>query len=160
MDGTIYPGSRLLPFTIAFLQHLKTRRLGYSFFRTNRSKSTNGYLSHLATMGIVAGKEEMDTAAEATSDYIQNDLPQVRRLFILGTPSMSSEFEAEGFISTSDDPTDVPDAVVVAFDMSLSYARLCRAVWWVSQQLPYVATNPDRVCPTDQQIILVDCGAV
>lgn len=160
MDGTIYNGSTLFPFTIPFLQNLKNRGIGYSFLTNNPSKSTNDYLSHLAKMGIVARKEEMYTSAQATIEYIQNNLPHVKRLFILGTPSMISEFEAEGFISTSDDPTDVPDAVVVAFDMSLSYARLCRAAWWVSQQLPYVATNPDRVCPTDQQIILVDCGAI
>jgi NagD protein len=50
--------------------------------------------------------------------------------------------------------------VVVAFDMTLDYARLCRAAWWVSQGVPYIATNPDRVCPTDQPTVLVDCGSI
>jgi NagD protein len=49
---------------------------------------------------------------------------------------------------------------VVAFDMTLDYARLCRAAWWVSQGVPYIATNPDRVCPTDQPTVLVDCGSI
>jgi ribonucleotide monophosphatase NagD (HAD superfamily) len=26
--------------------------------------------------------------------------------------------------------------------------------------LPYVATHPDRVCPTDQPIVLPDCGSI
>ncbi len=26
--------------------------------------------------------------------------------------------------------------------------------------LPYVATHPDRVCPTDRRIVLPDCGAI
>ena len=50
--------------------------------------------------------------------------------------------------------------LVVAFDMSLEYSRLCRASWWASQGIPYVATNPDRVCPTDQRTVLVDCGSM
>jgi NagD protein len=50
--------------------------------------------------------------------------------------------------------------VVVAFDKTLQYERLCRAAWWVSQNVPYIATNPDRVCPTDQPVVLVDCGSI
>lgn len=160
MDGTIYNGSTLFPFTIPFLNNLKERGIGYSFLTNNPSKSTTDYLSHLSKMGISATKEEMYTSAQATIEYIKVNMPQAKRLFFLGTPSMISEFEAAGFVSTTDDEHDIPDAVVVAFDMSLTYSRLCRAAWWVSQQIPYIATNPDRVCPTDKKIILVDCGAI
>ena len=48
----------------------------------------------------------------------------------------------------------------MSFDKSLTYPRLCRAAWWVSQGVPYLATNPDRVCPTDQSTVLVDCGSL
>ena len=73
---------------------------------------------------------------------------------------MISQFEKAGFTSTTNSPDDVPDAVVAAFDMSLVYPRLCRAAWWISQGLPYIATNPDRVCPTNERTILVDCGSI
>ena len=73
---------------------------------------------------------------------------------------MISEFEAAGYVSTADSADDVPDAVVVAFDMTLTYSRLCRAAWWVRQGLPYLATNPDRVCPTNLPTVLVDCGSI
>ena len=79
---------------------------------------------------------------------------------MLGTPSMIREFEEAGFISTSDDAEDEPDAVVASFDMSLVYPRLCRAAWWVSRKKFYIATNPDRVCPTDKPVVLVDCGSI
>ena len=83
-----------------------------------------------------------------------------RVTLLLGTPSMVSEFVKAGFEPTTDDPDDVPDAMVVAFDMTLDYSRLCRAAWWAQQGIPYVATNPDRVCPTDQKVVLVDCGSI
>ena len=44
--------------------------------------------------------------------------------------------------------------------MSLVYSRLCRAAWWVSRKKFYIATNPDRVCPTDKPVVLVDCGSI
>ncbi len=160
MDGTIYNGSTLFPFTIPFLDNLKKLGIGYSFLTNNPSKSISDYLTHLSKMGITAVKEEMYTSAQATIEYIKLNMPEAKRLFLLGTPSMINEFEEAGFISTADDENDIPDAVVVSFDMHLTYARLCRASWWVSQYLPYVATNPDRVCPTDKKTILVDCGAI
>ena len=96
----------------------------------------------------------------ATIDYIKAHYPSAKRLFLLGTPSMISQFEKAGFISTADDAEDVPDIIVAAFDMTLNYSRLCRAAWWISQNIPYIATNPDKVCPTNEKTILVDCGSI
>lgn len=161
MDGTIYNGSTLFPFTIPFLEKLKEMGIQYSFLTNNPSKSINDYLKHLSNMGIEASAEEMYTSARATISYIKANHPKAKRLFILGTPSMISEFESAGFISTEDDPNDMPDMLVVGFDMTLSYSRLCRASWWASKKdIPYIATNPDRVCPTDKPLILVDCGSI
>ena len=81
-------------------------------------------------------------------------------LILGGAPSMISQFEAAGFTSCEDTPEDVPDIVVAAFDMTLTYKRLCRAAWWISRGLPYIATNPDRVCPTNEETVLVDCGSI
>ena len=160
MDGTIYNGNTLFPFTIAFLDKMKELGIGYSFLPNNPSKSTNDYLRHLSGMGIKAVKDEFYTSAQATIDYIRVHHPECKRLFLLGTPSMIKEFEEAGFESTDDNADDEPDAVVVSFDMSLVYSRLCRAAWWINQKKLYIATNPDRVCPTDKPLVLVDCGSI
>ena len=160
MDGTIYKGGTLFPFTIPFLNRLNTLGIGYSFLTNNPSKSVADYLRHLEKMGLPATAEELYTSAQATINYLKTNHPEAQRLFILGTPSMCEEFEKAGFISTADDPTDEPDAVVAGFDMTLTYPRLCRAAWWIQSGKPYVATNPDRVCPTDQPTVLVDCGSI
>ena len=60
----------------------------------------------------------------------------------------------------ADDPSDKPYMLIVAFDTTLVYSRLCRAAWWAKQGVPYIATNPDWVCPTDAPTILVDCGSL
>ena len=160
MDGTIYMGMTLFDYTRPFLQRLRELGITYSFLTNNPSTSIADYLHKLEGMGIEATEEEMYTTALATIDYLKTNLPEAKRLFLLGTPSMVSEFVKAGFEPTSDDPDDVPDALVVAFDMTLDYSRLCRAAWWASQGVPYVATNPDRVCPTDQKVVLVDCGSI
>jgi NagD protein len=160
MDGTIYMGDSLFPYTIPFLEKLKQMNISYSFLTNNPSKSLDDYLQKLEKMGIHATEEEMYTTTVATIDYIKAHYPEARRLFLLGTPSMISQFEKAGFISTADDAEDVPDLIVAAFDLTLVYSRLCRAAWWISQGIPYIATNPDKVCPTNLPTVLVDCGSI
>lgn len=160
MDGTIYLGSTLFPFTLKFLSDMKEAGIGYSFLTNNPSRSVADYIKKLEGLGIMAEEENMYTTSLAAIDYLKSRHPQAKRLFMLGTPSMVSQFEKAGYEACADDPDDVPDALVVAFDMSLDYPKLCRAAWWASQGIPYIATNPDHVCPTDQRTILVDCGSL
>jgi HAD superfamily hydrolase (TIGR01450 family) len=160
MDGTIYNGDTLFPYTKNFLKNLEKMGIGYSFLTNNPSKSTTDYLSHLQKMGLQVSENEIYTSAHATIAYLNHHYPDVKKLFFLGTPSMISEFEQAGFLSVPDDPNDEPDAVVVGFDPTLSYARLSRAAWWISKKKLYLATNPDFICPTDQPAILVDCGSI
>lgn len=160
MDGTIYLGSNLFPFTIDFLDSMDKAGIGHSFLTNNPTKSVADYLHKLEGMGIHATEDNLYTTSLAAIDYIKKTYPEARRLFMLGTPSMVSQFEKAGFEACADDPDDVPDVLVVAFDTTLVYPRLCRAAWWASQGIPYVATNPDRVCPTDQRVVLVDCGSL
>lgn len=161
MDGTIYLGSTLFPYTQAFLQTLRDNGISYSFLTNNPTKSSNDYLLKLQKLGIYATEEQMYTSSIATIDYIRMQYPEAKRIFTLGTPSMQAEFKKAGFEITSDSANDVPDILVVAFDTTLEYSRLCRAAWWASKtDIPYIATNPDWVCPTDQPTILVDCGSL
>lgn len=160
MDGTIYMGDRLFPFTKPFLDKLHELGLSYSFLTNNSTKLVCDYIEKLSNMGINVSKEQIYTSIPVTIDYIKNNLPEVKKLFVLGTPSMSSEFIRAGFGVTEDDDGDVPDGVVVAFDTTLTYSRLCRAAWWISKEIPYIATNPDNVCPTDKNTILIDCGSI
>lgn len=160
MDGTIYMGSTLFPYTKSFLQLLTDNGIGYSFLTNNPTKSRADYLKRLENLGIPATPDEMYTSAISTIEYIKTHFPEAKRLFLLGTPSMIKEFEDAGFESVPDSPDERPDVLVVAFDMTLTYSRLCRSTWWASQGVPYIATNPDWVCPTDKEVILVDCGSI
>ncbi len=156
MDGTLYSGGTLFPETKPFLECLARLRIGHTFFTNNSSKSVRDYVRHLERMGIPAGPENMQTSTLAPLAWLRRERPGVTRLHILGTESMRREFAEAGF---EEDDTD-PELVVVGFDPALEFARLCRAGYWIARGKPYVATHPDRVCPTDQPTLLIDCGAV
>lgn len=161
MDGTIYLGDTLFPFTKQFLSELCEMGIAYSFLTNNPTRSCQDYLEKLYRLGIYASGEQVYTSSIATIDYIHQNYPDVHRIFILGTESMQDEFRKSGFEISEDSERDLPNMLVVGFDPTLTYSRLCRAAWWASKaNIPYIATNPDWVCPTDLSTILVDCGSL
>lgn len=78
------------------------------------------------------------------------------KLYVLGTDSFKSELENAGFTITFGEP----DAVIVGFDMTLEYRRLCKAAYWIRRGKLWVSSHPDVECPTDDAMVLVDCGAI
>lgn len=155
MDGTIYLGGALFPSTIPFLDTLDELGIEFSFITNNNSRSRAAYASRLRSMGIHIAPKQVYTSAHATIHYLQETWPDVKRLFVVGTSDLKAEFTDAGFACVDDEP----EAVVVGFDTAIDYDRLSRTAYWISQSLPYIATHPDRVCPTDQPIVLPDCGA-
>lgn len=160
MDGTIYMGNTLFPFTNPVLEGFGEMGVGHSFLTNNPTRSVQAYIDKLHKMGIACTDDNMYTTSIATIDYIKTHFPQARRLFILGTPSCIEQFVKAGFEMCEDSPEDKPDVVIASFDKTLVYSRFCRTAWWISQGVPYLATNPDWVCPTDEQTILIDCGSI
>lgn len=156
MDGTIYRGSELFGCTLPFLAGLRESEITYTFLTNNTARSKGDYLAKLSRLGIEATPEQMYTAADATFSYLRHTLPQVRRVALLGTPSLAAQFASEGYT----DDWDSPEAVVVAFDTDLRYDRLCRTAYFIAQGLPFIATHPDFICPTDEPTVMVDCGAI
>jgi HAD superfamily hydrolase (TIGR01450 family) len=156
LDGTLYRGGRLFPATRPFLDRLRRLGVGASFLTNNTSLSKADYVAKLRKLGIDAGEGDVYTPADSTIVYLREKLTGVTRLAVLGTPSLCRQFEETGFAVAWDEP----QAVVVGFDTTLTYERLCKTAYWVKQGLPFIATHPDLVCPTDEPTVLVDCGSI
>jgi HAD superfamily hydrolase (TIGR01450 family) len=164
LDGTLYLGGRLFPFTLEFLARVKEMGIGRTFFTNNSSVATVGYVEKLRRLGIEAAASELYSSTTATLDYLRAKRPELVRLFVLGTPALRQEFAENGF--ALHEPTGErelhgePDGVVVGFDTTLDYKRLCRAAYWIARGKPFIATHCDAVCPTDEPTLLPDCGAI
>jgi NagD protein len=156
MDGTIYLGETLFPATRPFLTLLERLGISRTFITNNCSRSRSEYIQLFRVMGIDVGADAISSSAQATAHYLQSSLPSVKRLLVLGTAGLHDDLQLAGFEIVS----DRPDAVIVGYDPELTYDRLARTAYWISQSVPYIATHPDCVCPTDRPIVLPDCGAI
>jgi HAD superfamily hydrolase (TIGR01450 family) len=156
LDGTLYRGNRLFDETLPFLAKLCDWNIGCTFLTNNTSRSKADYVEKLRKFGIECDEAQIYTPADSTIVYLRENLPAAKTIAVLGTPSLCQQFEEAGFRID----WGAPQAVVVGFDTTLTYERLCRTAYWISTGMPYIATHPDLVCPTDEPTVLVDCGSI
>lgn len=157
MDGTLYLGDRVFDFTVELLRQIRRTGGQYLFMTNNSSKGVADYITKLAKMGIPSTREDYITSAQATAYYLQKHHPG-KRLYVCGTESLKQELRWSGF-SVTEDPEQA-ECVVMGFDTELNFKKL----WDVSyllltREIPYIATNPDLVCPTEFGSV-PDCGSV
>lgn len=154
MDGTIYLGANPIPGAPEFVDFLRESGRRFLFFTNNSSSNAHRYAEKLTAMGIPAKPSEILTSGEATIRYLLSETPH-RRVYAVGTPSFEAEIDASELKRTDTDP----EAVILAFDRTLTYAKLERACLLLREGIPYYATNPDKVCPTEYGYI-PDCGSM
>ncbi len=157
MDGTLYLGNRLFDFTVDLLHAIREQGGRYIFVTNNSSKSVAAYIEKLGKMGISAEYDDFLTSSQATAWYLKREHPG-KRLYVCGTRSLKDELSREGFEIT-DDP-DKTECIVMGFDTELSFQKLEDVSRMLcTRDLPYIATNPDYVCPTEFGSV-PDCGSV
>ncbi|MBR2937679.1 MAG: HAD-IIA family hydrolase [Oscillospiraceae bacterium] len=158
MDGTLYLGNRLYDFTTELLETIKSTGRRYLFMTNNSSKSVEDYIKKLAGLGIAATREDFITSSQATAWYLKENYPN-HRLYVCGTQSLKDELQREGFTVT-ENLADV-DCIVMGFDTELTFKKLedVSRLLLTRPGIPYIATNPDYVCPTEFGSV-PDCGSV
>lgn len=157
MDGTLYLGNQLFPFTTSLLQAVKNSGKKYLFITNNSSKSVVHYVEKLEKLGIPAEEGDFLTSSQATIYYLQKNYPG-KRLYVCGTQSLKSELAENGFEITED--PDRTECIVMGFDTELTFQKIDDvAKMLCTRDLPYIATHPDMACPTEYGSV-PDCGSV
>ena len=158
MDGTLYLGDRLYSFTTELLQTIRQKGGKYLFMTNNSSKSVEDYIKKLRKLGIESTREDFITSSQATAYYLHKH-HEGQSLYVCGTESLKAELRMEGFKVTEN--IDEVECIVMGFDTELTFQKLHDVSYLLLTRpdLPYIATNPDLVCPTEFGSV-PDCGSV
>lgn len=155
MDGTIYLGNELFPFTKDFLKKVEDTGREYYFFTNNSSKSQQAYIEKLARLGIQIKKEQMMISSHVIIKYLKEYYDK-KSIYVVGTPSLIQEFESFDMNLTEEDP----DIVVLGFDTTLTYEKLFKACHYIRNGCTYFGINPDWNCPMEGGTFIPDCGSM
>lgn len=156
MDGTLYLGDNLFSFTTELLKAINDAGKRYMFMTNNSSKSVDDYIKKLKRLGISSTRKDFITSSQATAYYLKKHHKNAR-LYVCGTRSLIDELQNEGFVVTNN--IDDVDCIVLGNDQELTFKKLediCKIL--LSRDVPYIATNPDYVCPTEFGSV-PDCGS-
>ncbi|MGE5606446.1 MAG: HAD-IIA family hydrolase [Bacteroidota bacterium] len=153
LDGTFYLGDTLFPWSLDFIHRVKKLGKNFIFVTNNSSRNAAYYVTKLTKMGVELKSDQVFTSGEATRYFLRlNNYPS--NIYLVGTPDLEDEFRQAGYDLTTDDPA----AVVLGFDLTLTYAKLCQACNLIRNGVPFIATHPDFNCPTPEGPI-PDCGS-
>ena len=159
MDGTLYLGEQLFDFTKPLLTAIRKCGGRYLYLTNNSSKSVPDYVKKMQRLGVPAEESDFLTSAQATAWYLHRHHDGAR-LYVCGTDSLQRELAAEGFPIVNSEP-DSAQCIVMGYDTELTYQKLLDVSRLLTEQpeMPYIATNPDLVCPTEFGFV-PDCGSV
>jgi len=157
LDGTLYLGDTLFPGAKELLACIRARGGQYRFLTNNSSRSVAAYVEKLARLGVAAEESDFLTSVDALSYYLREHGGEDKRYYVCGTESMKSQLRAAGF-AIAEGRADA-DALLMGFDTELTFQKLEDACILLGQGVPYIATNPDWVCPTSYGFV-PDCGSV
>ena len=155
MDGTIYLGNKVFPYTKRFLEYLKDIGIDYIFYTNNSSQNALHYISKLQGMGITATPEMLLMSTHVLLNYLASLDKRYKKVFVAGTEALKNDFINAGYTLSDTDP----DFVILGFDTDIDYDRLTRLCDFIRKGLPYYGVHIDYNCPVEGGFI-PDCGSL
>ena len=157
MDGTIYLDEELFDGTVDFLNYVKEIGGRYLFLTNNSSRSVDAYVQKMARLGIETTTEDFLTSTDATILYLKANYPGVK-CYAFGTETFKDQLR-KGGICITDKLEDDIGLLLCGFDTELTFQKLEDSCILLGRGVPFIATNPDWVCPTWYGYV-PDCGSV
>jgi HAD superfamily hydrolase (TIGR01450 family) len=155
MDGTLYLGDEVIEGAHEFIRTLEETGRRYIYLTNNSSRAGTDYIARLRKLGFPCEAENVFTSGMATALYLQAHHPGAG-VYLVGTLALRQELEAAG-VRIVEEGAQV---VAAGFDTELTYAKLDRAVHFLRRGAPFIAANPDWVCPMPRGEVLPDCGSI
>ena len=173
MDGTVYLGTQWIDGARDFLDAVERSGREYVFLTNNSSKDPLSYVDKLAKMGLNVAREKIITSGDASIEVLQRDYAG-KRVYLLGNDLLKKQFADAGIVLVNEEldrhyaecgyivadmEKSTAETVVVGFDTSLDYLKMCVVCDLIRGGLPYVSTHPDFNCPTETGFI-PDAGSI
>lgn len=152
LDGTVYLDETPIGDVKGTLARLRAMHKRIVFLTNNSSKTEAEYRQKLTRIGLWGDGDLVYTSAMATAEYVAARFPH-KRVYLLATDAVKEEFSR-----TVPLVEEAPDVVILAYDTTLTFAKMKRFNEFLAGGAVFLATHPDAVCPT-AGVPMPDVGA-
>ena len=155
MDGTLYLGDNVFPGAVEFIRTLERTGRRYIYLTNNSSRAGIDYVNRLSKLGFPCTADNIFSSGMAMGLYLNQVYPG-KPVCLVGNSALRWELESYGIVIDEEHA----EVVVAGFDTELDYHKLDRAVHFLRKGTPFLACNPDWVCPMPAGEVLPDCGSI
>ncbi|SRR6266852_2888817 len=154
LDGVIYRGDQLLPGARDFVHWLDVTGRQVLFVSNNSLATPIEVAEKLAHLGVPSPEGRVITAGHAAARVLASRFPG-GRIYVLGTPAIERMVEEVGLhpVWRERPDGDIPEAVLVGIDRTLTYDRLSRAVHALLSGAAFFAINRDPLIPAQHGFV-------
>ena len=152
LDGTVYLDETPIGDVKGTLARLRAMDKRIVFLTNNSSKTEAEYRQKLARIGLWGEGDLVYTSAMATAEHVAARFPH-KRVYLLATDAVKEEFSR-----TVPLVEEAPDVVILAYDTTLTFAKMKRFNEFLAGGAVFLATHPDAGCPT-AGVSMPDVGA-
>lgn len=152
LDGTVYLDETPIGDVQNTLARLRAMHKRIVFLTNNSSKTEAEYRQKLTRIGLWGDGDLVYTSAMATAEYVAARFPH-KRVYLLATDAVKEEFSR-----TVPLVEEAPDVVILAYDTTLTFAKMKSFNEFLAGGAVFLATHPDAVCPT-AGVSMPDVGA-
>ncbi len=158
LDGVLVKDKALNPFpdTLEFLDFLEKNSLPFRVVSNNSTRPPKEMLENLRQKGVILPEDRFISPLVVLPEYLRNK--KLHRLFVIGTPSLKSYLQEEGFQVVDDHKVD---AVVIGQDRSLDFQKIKTATSAVFlQNAKIIPVNLSRIVKDDDGLYFPGAGSV
>jgi HAD superfamily hydrolase (TIGR01450 family) len=167
LDGVVYRGADPVPGVAEVLAARAAAGDDIVYVTNNSMHYRADYVTRLSAMGCPVHPDRIVTSARATALFLRDEMPDVKRVLVVGAGGLERELHDVGLevVSSGQVATRAvqegidgyeaarrPGAVVVGLDPNVTYLRIAVAADAVRAGARFVATNRDPVYPTERGI--------
>lgn len=156
LDGTMYLGDRLIPDADEAVATLRDSGIEVLFLSNKPIARPSDYSRKLSGLGVPATPDDVINSSSITATYLANH-HSADPVFVVGEAPLRDKLREQG-LTLTDDP-DESRVLLASMDRDFDYDTLTTALHAMDAETTFLATNPDRTCPTDNGEI-PDCGGM
>jgi glycerol-1-phosphatase len=143
LDGVLYRGDQPVPGAAGAIRALRDLGKRVAFVTNNSSRTPQQVVSHLSSVGVEAGVDEVETSSLTAASGLRD--VGVGAAFVIGEHGLRAALEAAGVTIVG--PDEPADAVMVGWDRSLTYDALRAGSLAVQRGARLFASNADPTYP-------------
>ena len=153
MDGVLWHDNQPIGNLSEIFTKIRDLGLDFVLATNNATRTVQEYMDKLEGFGVQLNPEQILTSAAATFQFLQENYPERKLLFIVGSKSLKKDAQRRGFDLLLEGEQKQADIVIVGLDPKLTYEKISYAASQIHSGALFIATNTDATFPTPAGMI-------